>query len=91
MEDSFFVTQPPTQWLLGVLARGWPGRDADYSPPSNAEVENEELYFLSPLEPVWSNGIDFYFTIQFEGTRMLYDGFIFGPYCVGGRIYQRNH
>jgi hypothetical protein len=31
----------------GVRAR--PGRDADHSPPSSAEVENEyELYLLSP-------------------------------------------
>jgi hypothetical protein len=31
-----------------------PGRDADHSPPSSAEVMNEqELYFLSPLEPAW--------------------------------------
>jgi hypothetical protein len=33
--------------LPGAKAR--PGRDADYSPPSSAEFENEqELYFLSP-------------------------------------------
>jgi hypothetical protein len=31
-----------------------PGRDADHSPPSSAEVENEKvLYLLSPLEPSW--------------------------------------
>jgi hypothetical protein len=30
-------------------AKAGPGRDADHSPPSSAEVENEyELYFLSP-------------------------------------------
>jgi hypothetical protein len=29
-----------------------PRRDADHSPPSSAEVENEyELYFLSPQAP----------------------------------------
>jgi hypothetical protein len=37
-------TQPPVQWVTraispGVKAR--PGRDADHSPPSSAEVENE--------------------------------------------------
>jgi hypothetical protein len=33
--------------ILGATAR--PGRDADHSPPSSAEVENEwELYLLSP-------------------------------------------
>jgi hypothetical protein len=31
-----------------------PGRDADHSPPSSAEVENVwELYFLSPQAPSW--------------------------------------
>jgi hypothetical protein len=30
-----------------------PGRDADHSPPSNAEVVNEqELYFLSPCASI---------------------------------------
>jgi hypothetical protein len=36
----------------GVKAR--PGRDADHSPPSSAEVENHlELYLLSPQAPAW--------------------------------------
>jgi hypothetical protein len=31
-----------------------PGRDADHSPPSSAEIENEhELYVLSPQAPSW--------------------------------------
>jgi hypothetical protein len=31
-----------------------PGRDADHSPPSSAEVKNEwELYLLSPQSPPW--------------------------------------
>jgi hypothetical protein len=37
-------TQPPVQWVPGVLSPGlkrWPGRDADHSPPSSAEVVNE--------------------------------------------------
>jgi hypothetical protein len=37
-------TQPPVQWVTGVLSPGLkarPGRDADHSPPSSAEVENE--------------------------------------------------
>jgi hypothetical protein len=36
-------TQPPVQWVPGVLSPGVkarPGRDADHSPPSS-EVENE--------------------------------------------------
>jgi hypothetical protein len=34
-------TQPPIQWVLGVLSLGVkrPGREADHSPPSNAEVK----------------------------------------------------
>jgi hypothetical protein len=31
-------TQPPVQWVPGVLS---PGRDADHSPPSSDEVVNE--------------------------------------------------
>jgi len=30
-----------------------PGRDADHSPPSSAEVEYVELYFHSPNTPSW--------------------------------------
>jgi hypothetical protein len=30
-----------------------PGRDADHSPPSSAEVKNEEQYLLSPEAPPW--------------------------------------
>jgi hypothetical protein len=36
-------TQPPVQWVPGILSPGVkarPGRDADHS-PSSAEVENE--------------------------------------------------
>jgi hypothetical protein len=31
-------TQPPVQWVSGVLS---PGRDTDHSPQSSAEVRNE--------------------------------------------------
>jgi hypothetical protein len=37
-------TQPPIQWVPGVLSPGVkarPERDADHSPPSSAEVINE--------------------------------------------------
>jgi hypothetical protein len=35
-------TQPLIQWLLGALSQGIkrPGREADHSPPSTAEVKN---------------------------------------------------
>jgi hypothetical protein len=48
-------TQPPVQWVPGVLSTGVkarPGRDADHSSPSSVEVENEkEIYLLSPQAP----------------------------------------
>jgi hypothetical protein len=34
--------------------KAWPRRDADRSPPSSAEVKNEEeLYLLSTQAPSW--------------------------------------
>jgi hypothetical protein len=35
-------TQPPAQWVPGVLSLGvkLPGREADYSPPFSAEIKN---------------------------------------------------
>jgi hypothetical protein len=36
--------QPPTQWVPGVLSqrgKARPGRDADHSAPSRAEVKSE--------------------------------------------------
>jgi hypothetical protein len=43
-------TQPPIQWVAGVLSRGVkrPRREADYSPPSNAEVKNAWSYTSTP-------------------------------------------
>jgi hypothetical protein len=39
-----------------------PGRDADHSPPSSAEVVNEcELYLLSPQAPPWRVAVLLYF------------------------------
>jgi len=37
--------------FLGAKAR--PERDADHSAQSSDEVENEELYILSPRAPAW--------------------------------------
>jgi hypothetical protein len=51
-------TQPPIQWVPGVLfprVKRGPG-DADHSPPASTEVKNEyELYHLSPppQAPLW--------------------------------------
>jgi hypothetical protein len=42
-----------------------PGRDADHSPPSSAEVVNElELYLLSPQAPPWRVAGQLYFTFS---------------------------
>ena len=43
-------TQPPVQWVPGLSRRKVrPGRDADPSPPSSAEVKNRvKLYLYSP-------------------------------------------
>jgi hypothetical protein len=43
-------TQPPIQWVQGVLSLGVkrPGREAGHSPPSSAEVKNEWSYTSTP-------------------------------------------
>jgi hypothetical protein len=48
-------TQPPIQRVPGALSLGvkWPGREADHSPPSSAEVECVELYLHFPNMPSW--------------------------------------
>jgi len=49
-------TQPLIQWIPGAVSLGvkWLGIEADYSPPSTAEVkECMELYLHSPNTPSW--------------------------------------
>jgi hypothetical protein len=49
-------TQPPIQWVPGVLSLGTKrlGRETDHSPPSSAEVkECVELYLHSCTTPSW--------------------------------------
>jgi hypothetical protein len=49
---AFGLTQPPMQWVRGVLSLGVTrsGREADHTPPSSAEVkECVELYLQSPI------------------------------------------
>jgi hypothetical protein len=43
-------TKPPIQWVPGALSLGVkrPGREADYSPPSTAEVKNAWSYTSTP-------------------------------------------
>jgi hypothetical protein len=48
--------QPPIQWVPEVLSPEvkWPGREADHTPPSSANVtELVELYLHSPNTPSW--------------------------------------
>jgi hypothetical protein len=49
-------TQPPIQWVPGTLSLGIkrPGREADHSPSSSAEIQElVELYLHSPSTPSW--------------------------------------
>jgi hypothetical protein len=49
-------TQPPIQWVPRALSLGLkpPGREADHTPPSSAEVkECVELYLHTPSTPSW--------------------------------------
>jgi hypothetical protein len=43
-------TQPPIQWIPGTLSPGVkrPGREADHSPPTIAEVQNTWIYASTP-------------------------------------------
>jgi hypothetical protein len=43
-------TQPPIQWVPGVLSPGVkrPGREANHSPPTSAEVKKMRIYTFSP-------------------------------------------
>jgi hypothetical protein len=45
-------TQLPTKYVRVALSPGvkWPGREADYSPPSSAEVKNAWSYTSTPSE-----------------------------------------
>jgi hypothetical protein len=48
-------TQPPIQWVPGVLSLGIKrlGREFDHSPPSRAEEKMNELYLHYPNTPSW--------------------------------------
>jgi hypothetical protein len=49
-ETALGPTQPPIQWVPGALSLHVkrPGREADYSPPSSAEVKNAWSYTSIP-------------------------------------------
>jgi hypothetical protein len=48
-------TQPPIQWVPWALSLGVkrPGREADHSPPSSAEVKECVELYLHPSTPSW--------------------------------------
>jgi hypothetical protein len=48
---ALVATQPPIQWVPGALSPEvkWPGREADHSSLSNAEVKNEWSYTSIPV------------------------------------------
>jgi hypothetical protein len=48
-------TQPPIKWVPGALSLGVkrPGREADHSPPSSAEVKNAWNYTSTPNTSSW--------------------------------------
>jgi hypothetical protein len=50
-------THPPIYWVPGALSLGVkrPGREADHSPPSSAEVKNAWSYTSTP--PVRLHGV----------------------------------
>jgi hypothetical protein len=74
-------TQPPLQWVPWGLSPGVkrPGREADHSPPSSAEVkECVELYLYSLSTPSWRGAQlkkhrDFTFTFTFTNTHRSSD------------------
>jgi hypothetical protein len=51
------LTQPHIQWVLGALSPGVkrPGREADHSPSTSAEVKKMWIYTCTPHMHSWRN------------------------------------
>jgi hypothetical protein len=51
IQNSSGPTQPPSQWVSGALPLGVkrPGREANHSPPSSAELKNAWSYTSTPI------------------------------------------
>jgi hypothetical protein len=49
------TTQPPIRWALWALSQEvkWQGCEADHSPPSSAEVKNDEAIPPFPHTSSW--------------------------------------
>jgi hypothetical protein len=76
-------TQPLIQWVLGVLSLGikWPGREADHSPPSSAEVKNGWSYTSIPqcAFMAWclvKHRDNFTFTLIFQWNLNMKDNYM---------------
>jgi hypothetical protein len=54
---TYYKAQSPIQWVPGALSLGVkrPGREADQSPPSSAEVKNMWSYTSTP--PICLHGV----------------------------------
>jgi hypothetical protein len=89
VQNGSVATQPHIQWVPGALSLGvkQPGREADHSSLSTAEVkEGVELYLHSPNTPPWCGAdlkhrdnftFTFYLTmvsIELEGRSYLQRG-----------------
>jgi hypothetical protein len=62
----------PASCPVGTGGKARPRRDADHSPPSSAEVKNEqELYLLSPQAPPWHVVGLLYFTFTWDSKIMM--------------------
>jgi hypothetical protein len=71
-------TQPPIQWVWGALSLGVkrPGREADHSPPSSAEVkECVELYLHSPNTPSLRGALSF-LPYDLQDPRLYWKHFV---------------
>jgi hypothetical protein len=57
LEGALGPTQPPIQCEPGALSLGvkWPGREADHSPPTSADVKNAWSYTSAP--PIRLHGV----------------------------------
>jgi hypothetical protein len=57
VQNGLGLTEPPIQWAPGALSLGVkrPGREADHSLPSSAEVKNEWSY--TSISPIRLHGV----------------------------------
>jgi hypothetical protein len=88
---ALMPTQPPIQWVPGALSLAVkrPGREADHSPPSSAEIKEwVELYLHPPNMPSWCgaqfkhrDNFTFTFTIWTDGRTQHNKNQVKGHYC----------